>query len=244
ACEARAGVGSPLVDPPACLASEVTRALVAAGIAVDGPPMVGPAPDVVELVELASPPLRDLVRHTLGASDNLYAECLRSALDTVSPREPGVADGRITALLVDSGVPAEQARLVDGSGLSRYSLLSADALARVSTWVAVQPWGAELIELLPVAGRDGTLATRLVGTPVDGRLRAKTGSMSGVRNLVGYVSNADGEPLAFAVLFNGFVAPQAQAIAVQDRVILLIAASDRRGRVPRRTVAALTAAGG
>jgi D-alanyl-D-alanine carboxypeptidase/D-alanyl-D-alanine-endopeptidase (penicillin-binding protein 4) len=57
---------------------------------------------------------------------------------------------------------------------------------------------------LPIAGRDGTLSTRMKGTPAEGNVRAKTGSMTGVRTVSGYVTTADGEPLVFAILANNF----------------------------------------
>jgi serine-type D-Ala-D-Ala carboxypeptidase/endopeptidase (penicillin-binding protein 4) len=111
-------------------------------------------------------------------------------------------------------------------------------MVQVAAWITRQPWGPDLVDLLPIAGQDGTLQGRMVGTPAEGRARAKTGSMTGVRNIVGYVRNAAGEELVFAMLLNGLASPKSEAIALQDRVIALLAASKRR-RVPRRSVAAL-----
>jgi D-alanyl-D-alanine carboxypeptidase/D-alanyl-D-alanine-endopeptidase (penicillin-binding protein 4) len=93
----------------------------------------------------------------------------------------------------------------DGSGLSRYDYVTADALVTILTHVHNDerlrgPFEASL----PVAGRDGTLANRMKGTPAEGNARAKTGSMSNVRALSGYLTTANGEPLVFAILANNF----------------------------------------
>jgi D-alanyl-D-alanine carboxypeptidase/D-alanyl-D-alanine-endopeptidase (penicillin-binding protein 4) len=231
-CEAHDGPGSPLIDPPECLANSLRDALVSARISVDGAG-VGSAPEAAELAVLVSPPLRELLHKMLLESDNLYAECIARALDRQRPSEPGVANEAVRELLRAAGVPEGEARFVDGSGLSRYSFASAESLVQVTAWVAAQPYGGELLALLPVAGRDGTMAKRMVGTPAEGRCAAKTGSMTGVRNLVGRVTTEEGDPLWFAVLLNGFAAPQAEAIALQDRLVAVIAASDGR-KVPRR----------
>jgi D-alanyl-D-alanine carboxypeptidase/D-alanyl-D-alanine-endopeptidase (penicillin-binding protein 4) len=80
---------------------------------------------------------------------------------------------------------------------------------------------------LPVAGRDGTLEDRLGGTPAEGNLRGKTGSMSNIRALAGYVRTRDGELLAFAILVNNFEGPGAQATAAVDAVAAALAAFSR-----------------
>lgn len=231
-CPARGGPGSPLVDPAGCVAGWLVRGLADAGIEVTGGSRVAWTPEAVPLADHTSAPLRDVMRQMLVHSDNLYAEAVRGALDPWPPSEPSVRADEVAKVWAAAGVPLDQVRLVDGSGLSRYSSLSADALVAVTTWAAARPYGPELIGLLPVSGRDGTLAGRTVGTAAEGRVHAKTGSMTGVRNLVGTVTAADGEQLRFAFLIDGLVAPQKEAIALQDRALAILAIS-RRGRVRR-----------
>lgn len=218
-CDAQDGPGSPLVDPGLCLAQAARDGLAAAGVPVDGAARRGSVGDGVLVGVVRSPPLGELARRMLVESDNLYAECLAHGLDR-------------QAVLAAAG--AVDTSLVDGSGLSRYSAVTARDLASVARWTLEQPWGTDFLALLPVSGRDGTLARRTLGTPAEGRVRGKTGSMTGVRNLVGAVDAVD-ERLVVAFLVNGLAAPQAEAIAVQDRALSLLASS-RRGRVPRRTV--------
>ena len=98
--------------------------------------------------------------------------------------------------------------VADGSGLSRYNLVSPTALVRVLAHVYADPrlkdgWMA----VMPVGGVDGTLGKRLKGTPAEGRVHAKTGSLSGVRGLSGYIESAGGEWFVFSILANNFAAP-------------------------------------
>lgn len=219
-CADRGGPGRPLVDPPSCLASIVREELLAAGIAVGGAE-VRRVPEAVEVARLASAPLGDLLAHTLEVSDNLYAECVWLL---VGDGDPATARSRVGELLEQLGVADDPP--VDGSGLSRYSHLSADTLVRVA--IA----GSELRDRLPVAGRSGTLSGRMVGTAAEGRVSAKTGSMTGVRNLVGFVQTEDGVTVPFAFLVDGLRAPQSEAIALQDRFLATVASAHRtrRGR--------------
>jgi D-alanyl-D-alanine carboxypeptidase/D-alanyl-D-alanine-endopeptidase (penicillin-binding protein 4) len=85
------------------------------------------------------------------------------------------------------------------------------------------PWMAAL----PVAGVDGTLAGRLKGTPAEGNVRAKTGTMSNVRALAGYVKGRDGVPMAFAIILDNFEGAPAQAVAAIDAIAVRLAAYAR-----------------
>ena len=80
------------------------------------------------------------------------------------------------------------------------------------------------IAALPEAGRSGSLVDRLNGTPAEGRVHAKTGSMSNVRALAGYVQSASGEPLAFAFLCNGFDVTPSEVDAQVDAALLALVA--------------------
>jgi D-alanyl-D-alanine carboxypeptidase/D-alanyl-D-alanine-endopeptidase (penicillin-binding protein 4) len=233
-------IRTPLADPPSCVAALLTAALTRAGVAVDGPPRAGVAPAQTTLVYThEGPALRDVLHRMLKTSQNLYAESVLRHLDPgAGPATPAAGRDVVVATIAGAGVDVGAVRLVDGSGLSRYDAVTAAALADVTAWAWSQPWTDALVAMLPVGGVDGTLASRLRGTPAEGRVRAKTGSMTGVRNLVGYAEDADGRPLVVALVMDDFTAPQATAIAAQDRVLALIALS-RRGRVRHRDVRTL-----
>ena len=80
---------------------------------------------------------------------------------------------------------------------------------------------------LPIAGRDGSLSNRMKGTAAEGNARAKTGSMSNVRGLSGYVTTAEGEPLVFSILANNFDAPAATVNDATDKIVVALASFKR-----------------
>ena len=90
-------------------------------------------------------------------------------------------------------------------------------------WIAEQSWDAAWRDTLPVAGADGTLAGRLRGTPLEGRLFAKTGSLNATNALSGYLLTRNGRTLLFSAFAND-VPPGADGAAVIDRALLLVAA--------------------
>jgi D-alanyl-D-alanine carboxypeptidase/D-alanyl-D-alanine-endopeptidase (penicillin-binding protein 4) len=83
---------------------------------------------------------------------------------------------------------------------------------------------------LPVAGKDGTLAGRMMGTPAEGNVRAKTGTMSNIRALAGYARTRDNETLAFAILVNNFEGTGAMAVEAIDRIAVALAGFSRAPR--------------
>jgi D-alanyl-D-alanine carboxypeptidase/D-alanyl-D-alanine-endopeptidase (penicillin-binding protein 4) len=86
------------------------------------------------------------------------------------------------------------------------------------------------VHALPIAGVDGSLALRMRGTAASGRVRAKTGSLTGVRSLAGYVVSADGEPLVFAIIANNYEGASADVVATIDAIVVRLAAFSRTGR--------------
>ena len=214
------------------------RALEQDGIAVEGE-----AVDVDSLAARDKAPallgLRPLVRHrseplsTIGVdmlkqSKNLYAESLVRHLGVVAGSAAHAGRSVVGEVLADWGIDGRGAVVADGSGLSRYTYLTAGTLVEVLFRLYQDPdHRARIMAALPVAGRDGTLRRRLVGTAAEGVARAKTGSMSRVRALAGYVETADGEPLAFAILANNFSAPAAEVTRIIDEAVASLAAFAR-----------------
>jgi len=146
--------------------------------------------------------------------------------DTCSCGGASAADGRaaVQTTLQPWGVPAESMIQRDGSGLSRYDYVTADALVTILTHVDRDerlrgPFEASL----PIAGRDGTLANRMKGTAADGNARAKSGSMSNVRALSGYITSADGEPLVFSIIANNFATTADVINRATDAIVVRLA---------------------
>jgi D-alanyl-D-alanine carboxypeptidase/D-alanyl-D-alanine-endopeptidase (penicillin-binding protein 4) len=164
----------------------------------------------------------------LEHSVNLYAESLLVALSEGSgPVSARTGSVGLRRALNELGVDPAGWSAVDGSGLSRHDLASARTLTAALSAGLRAPFGAVLRDALPLAGRTGTLAARMKGTPLEGRVRAKTGSMTGVRALAGELTPARGEPLVFAFLVNGITAePRAVDDAI-ERALALVANSAR-----------------
>lgn len=174
-----------------------------------------------QLARIASPPLRELLRQMLKQSDNLYAQVLW--LDVGAQRQAGggaCADEpspplsteqwgvcAMRALLAGIGAP-EQAMFSEGSGLSRRDLVTPAALTSLLTWVARQPFAGDFKAALPIAAVDGTLKNRLAGSAAAGTLTAKTGTLTHVYALSGYVPDASGRQLAFSLLLNHYQRPR------------------------------------
>jgi D-alanyl-D-alanine carboxypeptidase/D-alanyl-D-alanine-endopeptidase (penicillin-binding protein 4) len=221
------------VDNPTLFFVTVLRhTLIAHGITVTGAAVdiddINDAPareGAPVLLVHRSPPLSALATTLMKVSQNLYAETF---LKTI-----GAADGVATAIAGRAAARAtlqpwgvEPGGLIqrDGSGLSRYNYVTPQTIVTILTHVDRDdrlrgPFEAAL----PIAGRDGTLARRMAGTPAEGNARAKTGSIANARALSGYVRTADGEPLVFSILGNNFDTPASVIEQASDAIVVRLA---------------------
>jgi len=159
-----------------------------------------------------SAPLGTLLRKFLKTSDNLYGEMLLRAAANQAPKKKwsqvassGLAarsHGAMLDWLDANRVPVASLRLSDGSGLSRYNIVTPVALTRLLALESRQKDGSFFYDALPIAGVDGTLKNRMQNTRAAGNARAKTGTFSFVNCLSGFVTTRDGVRLAVSVLTN------------------------------------------
>ncbi len=223
-------------NPTLWFANVLRQRLIAAGIAVSGAALdiddVSPRVVSAQLAELftyRSAPLSDIVQPLLKESINLYGEAVLrlNARPAVFPTNDAALEG-LRARLADWGVPQDSQQLVDGSGLSRRDVMAPELLVTVLKRhydaSATSPW----MTGLPIAGVDGSLQARMKGTPAEGNVRAKTGTMSNIRSLAGYVTSRDGEPLAFAIIVNNFEGGGAAAVQAIDAIAARLADFTRR----------------
>ncbi|WP_449418637.1 D-alanyl-D-alanine carboxypeptidase/D-alanyl-D-alanine endopeptidase [Phormidium nigroviride] len=163
-------------------------------------------PQTQELAAVESPLLADLVMETNQESVNIYAEVLVRLLGKIAPvpRKNRVGFGlqELAAALTQLGVNPDGYVLADGSGLSRQNLVSPEALVQTLRLMANSPVRSIYRDSLPVAGTSGTLKNRFNNTSAQGIVRAKTGTLTGVSALSGYVEVANFEPLAFSIIVN------------------------------------------
>jgi D-alanyl-D-alanine carboxypeptidase/D-alanyl-D-alanine-endopeptidase (penicillin-binding protein 4) len=217
-------------NPTLFFAAALRTALIARGIDVRGPAVdideVHDAPPrpAAPIATQVSPPLSTLAVRLMKISQNLYAETLLATLAPAAPRSSARGRAEVAAALAAWGISAAGFIQRDGSGLSRYDYVSAETLVAILAHVDRDDrLRAPFRDSLPVAGRDGTLANRMKGTAADGNARAKTGSMSNVRGVSGYVTTADGEPLVFAILANNFDIPGSAVTGTEDRIVVRLA---------------------
>ena len=180
---------SPACSPPAACRSVRRRS--------------GHAPaDATPIAKVSSPPLHSVIESMLTSSDNLSAELFTKELGVHASQQGTTAAGTaaIAAKLTELGVPHDGLNLVDGSGISHDDRVTCrilvDALA-----LGDKPGMRALWDGLPVAGVNGTLYDELNNTPLAGKMRGKTGSLTGVSGLLGMVDL--GRSVTFAFLDNG-----------------------------------------
>ncbi|MEX2261240.1 MAG: D-alanyl-D-alanine carboxypeptidase/D-alanyl-D-alanine-endopeptidase [Bryobacteraceae bacterium] len=179
-----------------------------------------PQPKGVELAKRISPPLLESLRIINKVSQNLHAELMLLEVGRVrrniGSREAGLAE--MQAFLSEAGIDREEFDWSDGSGLSRLNLVSPRAIVRLLRFVYDGPQRENWLGLMPVGGEDGTLRLRFDGAPARGRILAKTGTLSHVSALSGYVMRPAGGPLAFSILVNNYGGPAWAIRAAIDKI--------------------------
>ncbi len=232
------------IDDPAHYAAWRLRALLLSrGVRVSGTVQVrhrpaGPSDDPTLRgavpVALATPipplaratprPLIEDLTLTNKISQNLHAELLLRRVGRIIG-SGSIADGqaRIAAMLTRAGVERWRYDFADGSGMSSYNRVSPRGIARFLRWTQSQAWGAAWLSTLPIGGVDGTLRRRFAGTPLSGKLSAKTGTLNAATGLSGFLTASSGRRLTFACYANDMPgdAPATEAI---DAALTTIAA--------------------
>ncbi|MEZ5317755.1 MAG: D-alanyl-D-alanine carboxypeptidase/D-alanyl-D-alanine-endopeptidase [Vicinamibacterales bacterium] len=229
----RAAVQTVAVDNPTRYFVEALRlALLDRGIVVrdgawdiDDLSEAPPAGGRRVLVRRESAPLSSIAASFLKVSQNLYGETILRTLARADGNV-GTADGGkavVRRTLADWGVADDAIVMYDGSGLSRYNYVTADAIVTILTRI----WKDEslrgpFLAALPVGGVDGTLESRMKNPVLEGHVQAKTGTISNMRALSGFLDGPDGEKYVFSMIANHFTAPSAQIDAVVEKALARI----------------------
>ncbi len=196
----------PVVDPNNYFLRRFRTALIREKIGLRETAVISGGVNQQELAFIESSPLSDLLMETNQNSNNLYAEALLRAiaLQPKKPEQTTVNAGLevLKTTLTQLGVNPTGYSLVDGSGLSRHDLISPEALVQVLQAMAKTPAASVYRSSLPVAGKSGTLKNRFKNTPAEGIVQAKTGTVTGVVSLSGYLNTPKYEPLVFSIIVN------------------------------------------
>lgn len=190
------------VDPAGDAAAAFAAALESRGVEVTTITDGVAAADAPELAAVESAPLADLAAYMLQVSENILAEGIGRLVAHEVGEEPNFVGAglAIDAALSEIGVDTSGLSLADSAGLSSTNRIAPRTLVQTLLLVAESPDLGAVARGLPVAGLEGTLATRLDEPPAAGMVNAKTGTLLAVVSLSGYVRTVDGRLLAFAVL--------------------------------------------
>ncbi len=198
------------------------------GIAFVGTTDISPLPEEAKHLFTFKRKFTDVITNLNKQSDNLSAEMTLRALAFKFYGKPATAENGVRlvdSLIAIAGMNPRNYRIVDGSGVSHYNLVSTELLNAVLKYFYLhQP---ELYKTLsqsfPLAGVDGTLKRRMKNTLAENNLRAKTGTISGVSSLSGYVTTKSKHQLSFSLMIQNHVRKTYRAVYFLDKICSLLA---------------------
>lgn len=166
----------------------------------------------VELGSTESSPMRDLAREVQKPSQNLYTdlllahvgEKLRAADSRPEETSEDLGVRALNKFLAEVGIQKGETFFEEGSGLSRDNLVSPNATVTLLRFMSRHKCANDYLAALPIAGVDGTLKSRMKGTPAAGNVRAKTGTLRWANSISGFVTTAAGERLVFSLMLNRY----------------------------------------
>lgn len=190
---------------------------------------------LVEVASVDSQPLAEMLKVINKESQNLHAELMlrqlgtrhidAHALDDYGRRKSTAALGAEIRreFLKRAGIAVEPLSLRDGSGLARQNLVTPRSTSRLLEFMLTHPSFKTWRESLTIAGVDGTLERRMRDTPAFNNMRGKTGSLTYVNALSGYITTRRGQPLILSLMGNNYTGPGREVMAVMDQICAMLA---------------------
>lgn len=218
-------VKASIPNPSEVLGNELLKTLVKNGIEIKGVYSVEELDSSKTELQLIythqSPPLIEIVKKINVKSMNLFAEHLCKQLGLYNFNDGSTASGckaieEFWSKRLNQSAPFFAA---DGSGLSRANGISAQVLCQIMAQMKNSSNGQNFVESLPLAGIEGTMANYFTQSVVKGKIRVKSGSMTRVRSLAGYMTTAKGSELCFAVMVNNFTGTPAASVAEMEKLV-------------------------
>lgn len=213
-------------DPPTFAANKLNEQLKAAGIVVKGKIKKGVTPSKVYLLAEKSINLNDLISLVNKHSDNFLAECLFKTLGAEASGVQGnsfFSQQAILKFIKDNNIFSVGTEIVDGSGISRSDQATPLAINGV-----LEKMYFDLIHFddfynsLSIAGVDGTLRGRMMGSGAENNFRGKTGTLNGVSGLAGYLTTPDGEDLILTIIFEFNKGGWGYYRDIQDQIVEIL----------------------
>ena len=215
-------------DPASAWLRAFAEALFDRGITIDGGVTRTPDVDITEqqrLASLSSPTLGEIFPHFFKPSQNQIGEILLHTLG-LEKEHLGTADaGRrvVERQLLAFGADSDGFVVRDGSGLSRHDYVTPETIVKVLDAMRQRADFQIFYDAMPIGGVDGTIANRMKGTPAQGNVRAKTGTVDRSHALSGYVTTKDGHVLLFSFQCNNYTVSNTQVERVQDWIAARLA---------------------
>ena len=222
-------------DPAYLTASEFRKALEVAGIVIkkeattirrlklfNEETHMG---ELIPIASYASPPMSEIVKLTNIHSINLFAEhgLLQAGLSKGKPASTAECASTMTDFWENKGMDVQGLTLQDGSGLSPLNTLTARQMAHLLTYMKSHSnHYNHFYNSLPIAGQTGTIKSMFKGTPAEGKLRAKSGSMTGVSAYAGYTTSQSGKDIAFCLMVNNYSCSSATVRKRLERIMVLL----------------------
>lgn len=220
-------------DPGLLAATLLKEQLEHLGIKVSG--NVGHKAIPANPVSLASHVSRSLAEALIDftkVSNNIANDALVKTIAAQSGIKPATFAAGLKLikdfLQKEVGIDANSLIAADGAGLSRYSLITPEQMVKILNYAANHfLMGPEFMAALPIGGEDGALRTRLSMDKMRGQIRAKTGTLTGLSSIAGFLTDEDGERFTFAIMINGFVGSAAKYISLQDQILAALLRDDQ-----------------
>lgn len=213
-------------------ATSLSASLSSMGVTLQGSVINGTTPTGAKEVTQVSHSLFDVLSYMNKESDNHSAITIFKMLGGKFKSTPAtIEDGQsaISDFLTEIGVDRYSYEILEGSGLTRYNKVNAELYMKMLKHMYDDRFAFDyFLNSLAIAGKDGTLRKRMIGTDAEGNVFAKTGTLNSVSALSGYVIDKDSEILIFYVVMNGFGGNANEMRAAQDDVAITLAGFTRK----------------
>lgn len=217
-----------VTDPPELIAKILSKKLRASGITISKEPTTIRSEQktisdtIVIVTETISPPLSKIIEKLNHESINLYAEHLVKELGVKYKGSGSTLAGLevISEFFAQSGIETSGIFMEDGSGLSPLNAINSRELTHLLQYMkSGSKYFSDFLSSLPEAAKEGTLKYYFKDTVFDGRLVAKSGSMTRVRSYAGYMTTLSGENLTFAIIINNFSGSSGRIVAGIENIL-------------------------
>jgi serine-type D-Ala-D-Ala carboxypeptidase/endopeptidase (penicillin-binding protein 4) len=214
-------------NPPHFVASRLKEKIITNNIVIGGTVKVMPAPDRVRLISESRSSMRDIISIVNKNSDNFIAEVIFKSIGASATGKQGnslYSQQSILNFIDINGIYKPGTSIVDGSGISRFDQVTLASVTGVmeKMYFDLRHFD-DFYNSLSIAGVDGTLRNRMIGTKAENNFRGKTGTLNGVTSISGYITTPDGEDLIVGIMFEFTRGGWNFYRGIQDEIIVLLA---------------------